>query len=124
MTTLHDTADPRLKRDPNAKEHQEIYTPTEAERLCMAAIATGPATRLALLLHLKLFQRLGYFTPLAEVPERIVHHIARSVGMRLVPTYRLATYAAPATHRKPLVLPPAVPTVVPPDAVGGDGPRS
>ena len=58
MTTLHETAYPRLKPDPTAKELQEIYTPTEAERLCVAAIATGSATRLALLLHLKLFQNL------------------------------------------------------------------
>src|SRR3546814_14081719 len=94
MTTLNETAYPRLKPDPTNKELQEIYTPTEAERLCVAAIATGPATRLALLLHLKLFQRLGYFTPLAEVPERIVQHIARSVGMRRVPTERLASYGS------------------------------
>lgn len=36
MTTLHETAYPRLKPDPTAKELQEIYTPTEAERLCVA----------------------------------------------------------------------------------------
>lgn len=45
MTTLHETAYPRLKPDPTAKELQEIYTPTEEERVCVAAIATGPATR-------------------------------------------------------------------------------
>src|SRR3546814_8602030 len=101
MTTLHETAYPRLKPDPTAKELQEIYTPTEAERLCVAAIATGPATRLALLLPLKLFQRLGYFTPLAEVPERIVQHHARPVGLRRVPTDRLASYAASGSHPKP-----------------------
>src|SRR3546814_2767717 len=74
MTTLHETAYPRLKPDPTAKELQEIYTPTEAARLCLAATATGPDTRLALLLHLKLFQRPGDFTPLAEVPRTIVQH--------------------------------------------------
>src|SRR3546814_16059045 len=98
MTTLHETAYPRLKPDPTAKELQEIYTPTEAERLCVAAIATGPATRLALLLHLTLFQRLGYFTPLAEVPERIVQQLARPGGMRRVPTDRLASLDRPRSH--------------------------
>ena len=102
MTTLHETAYPRLKPDPTAKELQEIYTPTEAERLCVAAIATGSATRLALLLHLKLFQRLGYFTPLAEVPERIVQHVAQAVGMRRVPADRLASYDASGSQRKHL----------------------
>ncbi|MFB0272428.1 hypothetical protein CFN58_10205, partial [Pseudomonas avellanae] len=57
MTTLHETAYPRLKPDPTAKELQDIYTPTAAELQCVRNIATGPATRLALLLHLKLFQR-------------------------------------------------------------------
>ena len=92
MTTLHETAYPRLKPDPTAKELQEVYTPTTAELQCVRAIATGPATRLAVLLHLKLFQRLGYFTTLVYVPERIVRHIAQAVGMRRVPVDRLARY--------------------------------
>ena len=120
MTTLHETAYPRLKPDPTAKELQEIYTPTEAERLCVAAIATGSATRLALLLHLKLFQRLGYFTPLAEVPERIVQHIAQAVGMRRVPADRLASYDASGSQRKHLVQLRAFLNVRPLDAGGRD----
>lgn len=31
MATLHETAYPRLKPDPTAKELAEIYTPTDAE---------------------------------------------------------------------------------------------
>lgn len=53
MTTLHQTAYPRLKPAPTAKELQDIYTPTEAELQCVRAITTGQATRLTLLLHLK-----------------------------------------------------------------------
>lgn len=120
MTTLHETAYPRLKPDPTAKELQEIYTPTEAERLCVAAIATGSATRLALLLHLKLFQRLGYFTPLAEVPERIVQHVAKAVGMRRVPADRLASYDASGSQRKHLAQLRAFLNVRPLDAGGRD----
>lgn len=120
MTTLHETAYPRLKPDPTAKELQEIYTPTEAERLCVAAIATGPATRLALLLHLKLFQRLGYFTPLAKVPERIVQHVAHAAGMRRVPTARLATYDASGSQRRHLAQLRTFLNVRPLDAHGRD----
>ncbi len=120
MTTLHETAYPRLKPDPTAKELQEIYTPTEEERVCVAAIATGPATRLALLLHLKLFQRLGYFATLAEVPERIVQHVAQSVGMRRVPADRLASYDASGSQRKHLVQLRAFLNVRPLDAGGRD----
>ncbi|ODU40551.1 MAG: transposase [Lysobacteraceae bacterium SCN 69-123] len=99
MTTLHETAYPRLKPDPTAKELQDIYTPTVAELQCVRGITTGPATRLALLLHLKLFQRLGYFTMLADVPERIVQHVARAIGMRRVPADKLASYDASGGKR-------------------------
>ena len=82
MTTLHETAYPRLKSDPTAKELQDVYTPTKAEMTFVTSIAQQPSTRLAVLIHLKLFQRLGYFVLLTEVPERIVQHIAQTAGLR------------------------------------------
>jgi len=118
MTTLHETAYPRLKPDPTAKELQDIYTPTEAELQCVRGITTGPTTRLALLLHLKLFQRLGYFTTLAEVPERIVQHVAQAIGMRRVPADKLASYDASGGQRKHLTQLRAFLNVRPLDAAG------
>lgn len=82
MTTLHETAYPRLKSDLTAKELQDIYTPTGAEVRFIASVAKQPSTRLAMLIHLKLFQRLGYFVLVTEVPERIVQHIAEASGLR------------------------------------------
>ncbi|WP_125077094.1 Tn3 family transposase [Pseudoxanthomonas sp. SGT-18] len=82
MATLHETAYPRLKPDPSAKELAEIYTPTASELRFAKRIATQPVTQLAVLMHLKLFQRLGYFVRLAEVPERIRLHIAQATGLR------------------------------------------
>lgn len=61
----------RLKPDPTAKELEEVYTPTAAEIAFAKHLTTQPGPELAVLIHLKLFQRLGYFTVLAEVPERI-----------------------------------------------------
>lgn len=82
MATLHETAYPRLKADPSAKELEEIYAPTSAELRFVRKIATQPTTQLAVLIHLKLFQRLGYFVTLASVPERISHYIAKASGRR------------------------------------------
>lgn len=82
MATLHETAYPRLKADPSAKELEEIYAPTAAELRFVRKITTQPTTQLAVLIHLKLFQRLGYFVTLASVPERISHFIARATGRR------------------------------------------
>ena len=66
MATLHETAYPRLKPDPTAKELAEIYTPTETEMAFVRGITKQPTTQLAVIIHLKLFQRLAYFTLLAD----------------------------------------------------------
>lgn len=82
MATLHETAYPRLKPDPTAKELDEIYTPSGGEVRLARSMATQPTTQLAVLIHLKMFQRLGYFVILADVPERIRQHIAQAAGLR------------------------------------------
>ncbi|HET8700600.1 MAG TPA: Tn3 family transposase [Nitrococcus sp.] len=100
MATLHETAYPRFKSDPTAQELREIYTPTEAELTWATDVAQAPTTRLAVLLHLKAFQRLGYFVRLAEVPARIVTHIAHAAGYsRLPPAEKLAAYDASGAKR-------------------------
>ncbi|TNB81399.1 DUF4158 domain-containing protein [Pseudomonas sp. Fig-3] len=74
MSSLHETAYPRLKSEITEKELQESYTPSDAEQR-WARPAKTPVARLGLLLHLKLFQRLGYFLSLAAVPREIVEHV-------------------------------------------------
>lgn len=80
MTTLHETAYPSLKPDPTPRELAELYTPTEDEQRLAAGIGMRALPRMAALIHLKVFQRLGYFIPLAEVPPAIREHIAQQVG--------------------------------------------
>jgi hypothetical protein len=93
MTTLHETAYPRLKADPTPKELREVYTPTENELAFVFDAIQRPASRLAVLLHLKLFQRLGYFTRLTEVPDTIKNHVARAAGyLKLPPAEQLDRY--------------------------------
>ena len=81
MTTLHETAYPHLKPDPTERELVDLYTPTEAERALAAGIGKRPLPRVAALIHLKVFQRLGYFIPLAEVPPAIREHIAQQASL-------------------------------------------
>ena len=82
MTALQETAYPRLKADPTPKDLASVYTPTEAERAFVHTVASSPRPQLTALLHLKLFQRLGYFVPLAEVPEPIINYVKNAVGYR------------------------------------------
>lgn len=85
MTTLHETAYPSLKPDPTPRELAELYTPTEEEQVLVAGIGKRPLPRMAALIHLKVFQRLGYFIPLADVPQAIRDHVAQHADIARVP---------------------------------------
>ena len=85
MASLHESAYPRLKPDPTSRELQEIYTPNTEELAFAAEMVRRPVARLALVIQMKLFQRLGYFTPLSDVPEQIREHIARACGLMRIP---------------------------------------
>jgi TnpA family transposase len=84
MTAIKDTAYPRFKPDPNAKDLEEAYTPTVEETAFVASIAEQPRIRLAVMLHLKAYQKMGRFVTLDEVPERVVRHVADVMGYRRV----------------------------------------
>jgi hypothetical protein len=52
----------------------------------VAGIGKRLLPRMAALIHLKIFQRLGYFIPLTDVPPAIREHIAQQAGVAKVPT--------------------------------------
>ena len=86
MTTLHETAYPQLRADPTERELADLYTPTEEEKVLAADVGKRPLLRVAALIHLKVFQRLGYFLPLAEVPQAIREHVTKHAGIARTPT--------------------------------------
>lgn len=85
MPTVRETAYPRLKSSISRRELVEFYTPTKAEVELASRASRGEGARLAFLVMLKTFQRLGYFTALRDVPRGIVEHIGHDLGMLLVP---------------------------------------
>src|ERR1051326_8819060 len=85
MPSASDTAYPLLKEELSDKELAEVYTPSEHELAFSRKRTNQPVQRLGLLLLLKTFQRLGYFVRYADVPERIVRHIATCAGFSDVP---------------------------------------
>ena len=77
MTAIHETAYPRIRSSITAEELDELYKPTQ-EQLEFANRSTRePIQKLGLLVLLKVFQRLGYFPMLREIPLPIVQYIAR-----------------------------------------------
>ena len=76
MLHVSDTAYPRLKAHPTDAELEELFTPTLAEMAFALKQTRRPTPRVALLVLLKTFQRLGYFPLFANVPLPMIKYIA------------------------------------------------
>ena len=83
MPVIADTAYPRLSSNPTDEE-LGAFTPSEDEISFALRHTRQPGTRLALLIYLKTFQRLGYFVQMADVPAAITAHIAASAKLTSV----------------------------------------
>src|SRR5437588_1001880 len=75
MTALDRTAYPRFTRAPSVKELREIYTPTPGDIAFVATRARGPSQKFALMILLKVYQRLHYFPDPQTIPGAVISHI-------------------------------------------------
>lgn len=75
MPGIADTAYPRLPAKPGPTE-PEAFTPAAAEIAFARQRTRQPGPRLALLVLLNPFQRIGYVTRFADVPAAVVEHVA------------------------------------------------
>jgi TnpA family transposase len=75
VTSIERTAYPRFKRYFTTRELGEIYTPTKSEIAFAYSTTNGQSNILNLVVFLKVFQRLGYFPKIAEVPNSILNHV-------------------------------------------------
>ena len=85
MTQLHETAYPRLKADPSVQDLDEIYRLTSDEIAFIDKTVKRPIARTVAFLYLKLFQRLGYFIRLKDVPSVIRQYIIAQTGFARPP---------------------------------------
>jgi Domain of unknown function (DUF4158) len=91
MLSASDTAYPRLKASPTARELDELFTPNLFELTFAESHTREPANCVGLLLLFKTFQRLGYFVQVGDIPISIAHHVSRAAGFTEIPK-DLATY--------------------------------
>ncbi|GAC1646145.1 MAG: hypothetical protein NVS4B9_38090 [Ktedonobacteraceae bacterium] len=104
MTSIERTAYPRFTRAPSVKELRVMYTPTPADVAFVATHARGPAQKFALMILLKVYQRLEYFPELQTIPGAVISHIRAVMQYppELVPDIASATlyryYAAIREH--------------------------
>jgi Domain of unknown function (DUF4158) len=66
---------PRLPSAVSVRELAEAFMPTGEEVSWACARVMGPGPRLALLVMLKCYQRLGYFPQLERVPPEVVEYV-------------------------------------------------
>jgi len=92
MSSLYETAYPRLKADVSEHELAEVYTPTAKERSFARKHGLKPAARGILLILLKIVQRLGYFVSLKTVPRTIAMHILACDGLSHLALSKLKEY--------------------------------
>lgn len=82
MSSIEETAYPRLRDEVSDKALEQLYTPTAQERAFVNETYRRPLPRAYLMLQLKFVQRLGYAVPLADVPVAIVAHLCRKLRVR------------------------------------------
>src|SRR5438094_469472 len=75
MASIERTVYPRFTRAPSVKELREIYTPTPTDVAFVATTARGPAQKFALMILLKVYQRLHYFPDPQSIPGAVISHI-------------------------------------------------
>ncbi len=103
MTAIERTAYPRFKRILSAKDLEEVYTPTPAERFLALRSTKGTVAEIGFLVLLKTHQRLGRFIPLNEVPFSILNHIIKLAEPSLdIPD--LETYDTSGTRQRHIPL--------------------
>jgi hypothetical protein len=92
MALVDRTAYPRPPAAVSARGLAEAFTPTVQETSWACAMVVDPGTRLALLVMLKCYQRLGYFPRLERVPPEVAGHVharaAELPGERIGPLGR------------------------------------
>lgn len=60
---------------------QQLFNPSFDERKWAPSVARTPASPVALLVHLKIFQTIGRFLPAADVPLAAVEYMARRMAV-------------------------------------------
>ena len=86
MSAIQDTAYPRFRSDIPQHELDSVYTPTPNEQRWARRCAKQLQQRFFLLLHLKAYQKQGFFCATVDLPSDLSGYIAQRLGLRKRPT--------------------------------------
>jgi len=65
---------------------QQLFSPSFDERQWAPTVVRATASQVALLVQLKIFQSIGRFRPAAEIPDIVIEHVARRMGIDFQPS--------------------------------------
>lgn len=82
MTSIHETAYPRLRSDWTEKLLIELFTPKEEELKFAKLYARRPLSLIGILVQLKVFQYLGRFVPFKQISKSITIHIIECLNFQ------------------------------------------
>lgn len=86
MSAIQETAYPRFRTDIPQQELDAVYTPTSGEQRWARRRTRPILERFFLLLHLKAYQKQGFFSSSVDLPGDLRRHIAQCVGLDKQPT--------------------------------------
>ena len=72
---------PKLAQRLTAADLHRIFGPTYKERQWAPTIARSPSSQVALLVQLRIFQAVGRFLPMKDVPASGIEHVAQKLGV-------------------------------------------
>ena len=75
-TTSANVIYPELPDPLTSGDLQELFNPSFDERQWAPSVARTPVTQVALLVHLKIFQTIGRFLSVGDVPQAAVDHLS------------------------------------------------
>ena len=81
MTSIERTAYPQFKRLTSARVLHVFFTPTAEESAWARERTKEPAALFALVLDLKCFQKMARFCSREEIPDVVVDHVRRCLGL-------------------------------------------
>lgn len=82
MSSVQETAYPRLNADLSEQELKTVFTPSPDESAFVDQAYRQAPKRLVILVQLKVLQRLGTLMALSEIPRPIIEHIAAGLAVR------------------------------------------
>jgi hypothetical protein len=76
---------PHLPDLPTTAELHRLFIPSYDERAWASTVARTPISQVALLVHLKIFQSVGRFLRVKNIPSFVIEHVAHRLGVDCKP---------------------------------------